>query len=53
VRSRRTSLSLAAASASEDEVAALEMPARMAVQKEAGAEVGSWGVGDEVRMGLE
>jgi hypothetical protein len=48
-RTRRASV---AASASEDDVAALSSQARRAVQ-EAGVEVGSWGVGDEVRMGLE
>jgi hypothetical protein len=36
----------------EDEAAVLGTRARMAVE-EAGGEVGSWGVGDEVRMGLE
>ncbi|KAL2162327.1 hypothetical protein VTH06DRAFT_7240 [Thermothelomyces fergusii] len=40
------------AASSEDDSAMLETQTRMAVQ-EAGAEAGSWGVGDEVRMGLE
>ncbi|KAL2187124.1 Pex24p-domain-containing protein [Thermothelomyces heterothallicus CBS 203.75] len=47
-RSRRASV----AASSEDDSAMLGTQTRMAVQ-EAGAETGSWGVGDEVRMGLE
>ncbi|KAK4236006.1 integral peroxisomal membrane peroxin-domain-containing protein [Achaetomium macrosporum] len=49
-RSRRTSLSLAASS--EDDAAVLGTQTRMALE-ETGAEAGSWGVGDDVRMGLE
>ncbi|KAK4145627.1 integral peroxisomal membrane peroxin-domain-containing protein [Dichotomopilus funicola] len=49
-RSRRASM--AASNASEDDAASLGPQARMAVQ-EAGGEAGSWGVGDEIRMGLE
>ncbi|KAH6617714.1 integral peroxisomal membrane peroxin-domain-containing protein [Chaetomium sp. MPI-SDFR-AT-0129] len=49
-RSRRASV--AASNASEDDTASLGPQARMAVQ-EAGGEAGSWGVGDEIRMGLE
>ncbi|KAK3292375.1 integral peroxisomal membrane peroxin-domain-containing protein [Chaetomium fimeti] len=48
-RSRRASV----AASSEDDVAALAPQTRIAVQQEGGAEAGSWGVGDEVRMGLE
>ncbi|KAK4126921.1 Pex24p-domain-containing protein [Parathielavia appendiculata] len=47
-RSRRESV----AASSEDDAAMLGPQARMALQ-ETGTEVGSWGVGDEVRMGLE
>ncbi|KAK4034847.1 integral peroxisomal membrane peroxin-domain-containing protein [Parachaetomium inaequale] len=47
-RSRRASV----AASSEDDAAVLATQTRRAVQ-EAGAEAGSWGVGDEVRMGLE
>ncbi|KAL2149234.1 hypothetical protein VTH82DRAFT_8582 [Thermothelomyces myriococcoides] len=47
-RSRGASI----AASSEDDSAMLETQTRMAVQ-EAGAEAGGWGVGDEVRMGLE
>ena len=47
-RSRRASV----AASSEDDAAVLGTQARMALQ-EAGGEAGSWGVGDEVRMGLE
>ncbi|KAK4248092.1 integral peroxisomal membrane peroxin-domain-containing protein [Corynascus novoguineensis] len=47
-RSRRTSI----AASNEEDSAMLGTQTRMAVQ-EAGAEAGSWGVGDEVRMGLE
>ncbi|KAL2022483.1 hypothetical protein VTK56DRAFT_5312 [Thermocarpiscus australiensis] len=46
-RSRRTSVE-----ASEDDAAVLETRARLALQDQ-GTEAGSWGVGDEVRMGLE
>ncbi|KAK4149042.1 integral peroxisomal membrane peroxin-domain-containing protein [Chaetomidium leptoderma] len=47
-RSRRTSL----AASSEDDAAMLGTQARRALE-ETGGEVGNWGVGDEVRMGLE
>ncbi|KAK0743033.1 integral peroxisomal membrane peroxin-domain-containing protein [Schizothecium vesticola] len=46
-RSRRTSVAN-----SEDDAAALGMHVGLAMQ-DAGKEGGSWGVGDEVRMGLE
>ncbi|KAH6842646.1 integral peroxisomal membrane peroxin-domain-containing protein [Chaetomium sp. MPI-CAGE-AT-0009] len=47
-RSRRASV----AASSEDDAAVLATRTRIAVQ-EAGGEGGGWGVGDEVRMGLE
>lgn len=47
--SRRASV---AASTEDDAAVVLDTRARMAMQ-EAGGEAGSWGVGDEVRMGLE
>ena len=46
-RSRRTSMTN-----SEDDAAALGTHVGLAIQ-DAGKEGGSWGVGDEVRMGLE
>ncbi|AEO64440.1 uncharacterized protein THITE_2142339 [Thermothielavioides terrestris NRRL 8126] len=52
--SRRASVSLAAADAAEDDDAAvLDTRARLALHEAPGTEVGSWGVGEEVRMGLE
>lgn len=51
-RSERSRRRASVAASSEDDAAVLATQTRIAVQ-EAGAEAGSWGVGDDVRMGLE
>jgi hypothetical protein len=58
-RSRRTSRASAASSmgsagdGEDDDAAVLDTQARMVVMQDTGTEVGSWGVGEDVRMGLE